>query len=196
MIAPAQPMPRTRPQIVDGRDPARRDDGAAVEADEALVQGEIRAVEKAVAVDGGHLERLDADVGQPVDRVGGVDGPASPVASRDRRPRRRGRRSRRRCAPAPCDVDEATGEGRIPEGGGPDDDPRRSGLAGRRRRRRSSGGRRRPRPWVSPPTAATIAAITVPCAGTPVRAPSRSTTWIHRAPASANPTATSTGSSS
>ncbi len=118
------------PDVVDRRDPARRDDRAAPERDQAPAEREVRAVEEPVAVDGGHLERLDADVGQSFDRDRGVDG-------------------RRARGPAVADgvaithvdrdgdarravgADQATGERRVPEGRGPDDDPGGSSLQGR-----------------------------------------------------------------
>ena len=129
MIAPAQPMPRSARRSSMVEIPPDAMIGAEAEADDALVQGEIRALEKSVTVDGSHLEGLDADVGQPFDRHGGVDGRrvdgpavtdglAVPHVDRDND------------APGSVRRDEATGEGRVPEGGGPDDDPGRSGLQG------------------------------------------------------------------
>ena len=44
-------------------------------------------------------------------------------------------------------------------------------------------GRRRPRPRLGPRPPRRSPRSTAPCAGAPVRAPSRSTTWSHRAPA-------------
>ena len=69
----------------------------------------------------------------------------------------------------------------------PIDDPRRSGLQGDRRRHARRGGRRPPRPGSAPRPPRRSRRSPDACAGTPVRAPSRSTTWIHRAPASGEP---------
>ena len=64
MIAPPQPIARTASMSSSDAIAARGDDRAAVEADEPLVELEVRAAEEAVALDGGHLEGLDARIGE------------------------------------------------------------------------------------------------------------------------------------
>ena len=183
-------------QVVERGDPAGRDDVAAPEPDEPLVEAEVRAAEEAVAVDRGHLERRDAGVGQRGDRLGRRRRRRRRAPSRGRRRGRRARRSRRRsgrrrASPTSRPTSAGSRRAAVPTTTRAAPDARTA-----RRRPRRSAARRRPRRAARSPTAATIARIDVAAGpAVPIRAPSRSTTWSQRAPASANPRATAAGSS-
>ncbi len=72
MIAPAQPVSRTATRSATLVMPPEAMIVPRSRADEALVELEVRAAEQAIAVDGGHLERLHAVVGQAADGIDGV----------------------------------------------------------------------------------------------------------------------------
>ena len=128
---------------------ARGDDRAPPERDQAPVELEVRAAEQAVAVDRGHLEGLDADVGEALiataastgsapGRPAVTDGLAVAHVDRDGDPS------------GAVGVDEAAGEGRILERGGADRRPGPLLRRGRPRRHARPGGHRPPRPGSAP----------------------------------------------
>ena len=143
------------------------------------------------------IEALDLDLGDH-DRAAPASAsrasasshstPGSLAPSRARPPRGRARRAR---AP-PAGERRGGDEVGVLERRGADDHAGHAGVGQR-------GGRlvvRTPPPvCTGTPTAAAMAAMTVRLTGSPVRAASRSTTWIHGAPAAANAWATATGSS-
>ena len=129
------------------------------------------------------------------------------IASSTRGPRRR-RPSRRRAAMAVADVQgdrDRGGAVALDQGRRPDPDPGAPTSRGRRERRRPRGalgdrfvpdasGGLDPRPAARPsPAARTIASSDPSSVRAPLRAPSRSTTWIQRAPSAAKRLATADG---
>ena len=173
-------------EVVERADAARRDQREA-----RAVQGrgqpvEVGTGERAVTADLGDDHGGDAGVleaGQHVEHRVARAPPASPA----RPPRRRGRRGRPRRAGDAAMRATSAGSSMAAV-------PITTRATPASARAAAAASDRTPPPlWTCTPSAATAARCaptTARFSGSPERAASRSTTWIHRAPAAANPSAT------